>query len=110
MNTNRNFEDFLINAFDLSELIALEDKIGKDNAKEAELNELKVVLTQSLAQLMFDGQQSITSGKQVIQNLIADLKQCYWENCVLDSFSSALYNINKIIYSKDLNAEANKCK
>ena len=86
------------------------DKIGKDNGKESELNELTLILKQSLTQLMFDGQQSITSGIDIIKNLIKDLKRIYWKDGELDSFSSALYKINKIIYSKDLILEANKCK
>ena len=110
MNKNKNLDDFLINTFDLSELFPLVDKIGKDNGKESELNELTLILKQSLTQLMFDGQQSITSGIDIIKNLIKDLKRIYWKDGELDSFSSALYKINKIIYSKDLILEANKCK
>jgi hypothetical protein len=57
--------------------------------------------------LMFDGQQSITSGKDVVHNLIFDLKKCnFWIDswpsyCISDSFSSAFYSMNKIIFSKD---------
>jgi hypothetical protein len=71
-NESYELNNFLINTFNMGELIPILSDLDQVNIYE---------LNDSLSQLLFSGQESMQNGKRIIQELIANLKKCQDHQC-----------------------------